>query len=110
MCGKFQSFVHGEVWRPGSCELVDCPAGLQCYRGAEHQLAAVVGKDVNAEQATCSGLGNELDGAVGVAVDDRARDEVEGEDPAVGLEPGCGGFGLGEAGPGELRCRECDVR
>src|SRR5919201_5408952 len=110
LSGELETLGHGEVRRPGSSELVDGHARLDGEHGGLDDLAGTVGDDAGAQKAAGAALGEELEQAARVAVDQRARDRPERQHARLGVEAVLARLALGEARRGDLRRGEDDPR
>lgn len=97
-----ECFAHGLVGRPRAGEVLDGEPEPDGVHPGQDDVAGPGGEGVHAEDLAGLPVGDQLDGAPGVVLDERAGNAVKSDDPAVAVIAGPYGLVLGEACGGKL--------
>ena len=78
--GQSERFAHGQVGRPRAGEVLDGEPELDGIHPGQDDVACTGGEGVHVEDLAGLPVGNQLDGAAGVVLHERAGDAVEPDD------------------------------
>src|SRR5215207_8470969 len=109
-CREVDRLADRQVRIPARGEIGDSATGLDRVDAGEDRVAGAFGQQVHAEHAAAVALGDELDDAVHVAADDRARHVLEAQHTARAVDALRVRLRLGHAGRSDRRGREGDAR